>query len=85
VIENLVGGDSVQPCVKFRLTSERWHCGPYLDQYVLQEIVGVLMAAKKTAHVPIESFRVGINNAIESLLLPSGGVQCYDFIVSHVL
>lgn len=84
VVQDFVCGDPVQPCVEPGFLTECRQSGPDLDEYVLKEVVGVVMRTEETADMPVEPFGVCIHDAIESLLLPAAAVQFYDLVVRHV-
>ena len=84
MVQDFVGGDAVDPCVESGFAAEGRQCSPYLDEYVLKEVVGIFVAAQKPADMSVESFRVCIHDAVESLFLPAAVVEFSYLTVFHL-
>ena len=69
MIEDLIGGNSVYPCVQTGISPKVRQGLPYLYENVLKQIVRILMAADQAADMPIESFGICIHNTVESLFM----------------
>lgn len=49
----------------------------------LKSVICVFMTAQKTAHMPIQLLRIGVNYCIERLVKFARSLKLYDFLVSH--
>jgi hypothetical protein len=74
VVQDLVGGDPVYPCKKLRIPPEGRKRSPDLYEYVLEEVVGIFVAAKEAAHVPIDPLCIVLDYLIEGLLMSTVAV-----------
>lgn len=83
MVQDFVGGDAVDPCVESGFAAEGRHGSPYLDEYVLKEVVGIFVAAQKPADMPVEAFGIVSHYMVECLFISAAVVEFSYLTVFH--
>ena len=77
-VDRLVNSYFEEPCRQPSVTSEIGQMIPGLDEGVLHEVIGIVMAYDHLAYLPVHLFAVGAHKQIEGLMSRFGVLQVFD-------
>ena len=65
--QGLVGGDAVEPGVELRVAAKVFERAPYLQEGILESVVGIVVVEDHPTDMPVQAFLVRLHKKAERL------------------